>query len=131
MEKIISKKLIGTILGISFVLAAFFGVHLSMQIDSKIMMPNCLLLGHTGIVCTMTITEHIAKWKQLFTFTIQSNRALFATLLFVAFSFLVFSSQFSFLHLRFQSFASRAGPPEYASGFLLRSFGRGILRKRE
>lgn len=132
MNKSISRKIIGGVLGIAFVISAFLGVHLTMQMDSKGVMQNCPLLGHTESVCTMTVTEHIAKWQQLFTFTLQSNKLLFAVLLLVAFAFVAFSFQFSlFNQLQFQTFRSRAGPPEYSSGFLLRALGRGILRKRE
>lgn len=132
MKKKVAKKLIGVLLGTAFVIAAFFGAHLTMQMDSEGVMQNCPLLGHTETVCTMTVTEHMAKWQQLFTFTLQSNKLLFAVLLLVTFAFAAFSFQFSLPNqLRFQAVGIRAGPPDYSSSFLLRALGRGILRKRE
>lgn len=132
MRKLISKKIPGLVLGVVFVVAAFFGAHLTMQMDPQGVMQNCPLLGHVETVCTMKVTEHIAKWHQLFTATMSSNKFLFAVVLFMSFAFIVFSFRFSLLHqLHFQTFKRRAGPPEYSSGFLLRALGRGILRKRE
>lgn len=132
MKKAATKKFIGGILGIAFVITAFFGVHLTMQMDSNGVMQDCPLRGHTETVCAMTVTEHIAKWQQLFTFTLQSNKLLFAGLLLVAFAFAVFLFQLSlFDQLRFKTVGIRAGPPDYSSSFILRALGRGILRKRE
>lgn len=132
MKKLILRKIVGEVLGIIFVITAFFGVHAGMNMDSQEVMQNCPLSGHVGNVCTMTVSEHILKWQQLFTAVVQSNKFLFAALLLVGFAFMGFSYQFSlFNQLNFQTFRSRAGPPEYKSGFLLRAFGRGVLRKRE
>ncbi len=132
MRKLMSKRLLGLVVVLAFVTAAFWGVHLTMQMDSHGAMQNCPLLGHMESVCTMTVTGHIAKWQQLFTATVQSSKFLFAALLLINFAFAAFSFQFSLLNqLNFQTLRSRAGPSEYSSGFLLRAFGRGILRKRE
>lgn len=132
MNKSISRKMIGGVIGIAFVIAALFGAHLTMQMDSQEVMQNCPLLGHTESVCTMTATEHIAKWQQLFTATVKSSKFLFAALLLMSFAFIAFSFQFPLPNqLNFQTFRSRAGPSEYSSGFLLRALSRGILRKRE
>lgn len=132
MRKLAPKRLLGLALGVTFVVSTFFGVHLIMNMDSQGAMQNCPLLGHAGTVCTMTVTEHIVKWQQLFIATVPSNKFLFEALLFISFVFVAFAFQFSpFNQLSFQTFRNKAGPPEYSSGFLLQALGRGILRKKE
>lgn len=132
MRKLASKRIFGLVLGIVFVMAAFFGAHLTMRMDPQGVMQNCPLLGHVETVCTMKATEHIAKWHQLFMATVPSSKFLFAAVFLMSFAFMVFSFQFSlFRQLHFQTLKSRAEPPEYSSGFLFRALSRGMLRKRE
>lgn len=132
MKNTVAKRLIGLLLGTAFVIATFFGAHLMMRIDSNGVMQNCPLLGQTQTVCTMNVTEHTAKWQQMFTFTLQSNKLLFAVLVFIAFAFTAFLLQFSLSNpLHFQAVGIKAGPPEYSQSFVLRALARGILRKRE
>lgn len=127
-----SRKLFSLFVGFAFLIVAFFGVHFTMQMNSDGMMQNCPFLGHVKSVCPMSVSEHVVKWKQFFTATIPSSNFLFAAFLMIIFVFVPFVFRpFSFDVLRFQAVSSRGDPPEYSSGFLLRAFGRGILRKRE
>lgn len=131
-QKFTLKRLSGLVLGIAFTVTAFFGVHLAMNMDSQGVMQNCPLLGYNEKICTMTVTEHMTKWQQLFTATMPSVKSPLTALMLIAFSFLVFVFRFSLINvLHFQITRSNSGPPGYSSGFLLQAFGRGVLRKRE
>lgn len=126
-----AKKNIGVLLGITFFSVGFFGLQNTMPTDSNGVMQDCLFQGSAEEPCDMTLTEHVSSWQKLFIFVTPSNSVLLSILLLV-FALAVFSFQFSlFDQLHFRAVGIRAWPPEYFSGFLLRAFGRGILRKRE
>ena len=132
MQKLISKRLLGLVLGAAFVLTAFFGVHLTMK-DMNGQMQNCPLLGHMESVCTMNVTEHVNAWRQLLTANPQPNKLLLiifavASLLFGVF---VFNFNFFLPTNSLQFVRNKSGPPAYASHFLIRAFSNGTARKRE
>lgn len=132
MPKFTTKRFLGIIVGVAFVLTAFFGAHLSMQEDMSGQMQNCPLAGQTQSVCVMSVVEHIRAWKQIFTATLESNKFLPTAFMLLAFVIAAFAFRFSLIKtFDFQPFKSGQRPPEYDSNFLLKALSQGILRKRE
>jgi len=133
MQKLISKRSLGLILGAAFVLSAFFGVHLTMQNDMNGQMQDCPFMANMKSVCPMSITEHINAWQQLFTANPQSSKLLLAIFaaMSLLFGALAFKFGFAFPSSSFQLVRNKSGPPLYHSNFLIETFGNGIARKRE
>ncbi len=91
--EIATKKFARFLLGfalIAFLLVAFFGASQSMgmeeQNDGK--MSGCVFSGKVEI-CTMTFSEHISHWQNIFTTTAPQNALTLALLILLAVVFIV------------------------------------------
>lgn len=63
------SSLLAVLVIVTFLFVAFFGMadsSFGMQMNEKGQMSGCLFGGHAGI-CTMTQSEHIQAWQNLFT----------------------------------------------------------------
>lgn len=114
-----------------FIFIAFFGLNLSMPIDKDGKMSNCPVMEHSSSLCQMGTAEHIAKWQQMFTATLQSGSLFFLALLAVAFIYIshkrqtdLQSSYFAFRYYLYKH------PDVKLFNYLTQAFSDGILHPK-
>ncbi len=64
-----------------FILTTSFGLNMSMGMDNSGHMTNCPLMNDKGSICPMTLTDHLAKWQQLFTINTSSALMMILSML--------------------------------------------------
>ncbi len=60
------KKFLVSVALLTFLFVGLFGMNLSMSKDTDGKMASCPLSSNSSTFCQMEITQHIAKWQQMF-----------------------------------------------------------------
>ncbi len=56
-----------------FIIISNLGLNLSMNMDKQGHVTHCPFMNDTATVCPMTFTEHLLRWEEMFTATMQSK----------------------------------------------------------
>lgn len=76
------RKAIGTIALLAFAGGALLSLSfLGMAVHDGPGMPGCPLMPAQAVICTMTVTDHIAAWQGMFTGVPQAASSLLLALL--------------------------------------------------
>lgn len=97
MHKPVNKNLqkrVTFLIAALFVFASIFTVSLGMKTDDHGNMSACLFMAGQAAICPMGITEHILKWKQMFTATIKLKLNVALQLFTVFFISLILATRF-------------------------------------
>ena len=118
---------------ITFLVMSFWGLY-SMPMDEHGKMADCPFMNDSASLCQMSVTEHIARWQQLFTAIPEKNLLFSALILLTALLMVLFSIvpkiRDKLLFQRFLHYFYRRKPEINLFNHLLLAFSQGILNPR-
>ena len=117
----------------TFLFINIFGLNMSMRMDKDGHMAPCPFMNDKKTICSMSFTEHLAKWSSLFNTNLQINDLLATVVLLATAIILVFCNPFRIalaallcLHRYYRD----KNPSLKVSNYLTLAFSDGILNPR-
>lgn len=125
-------RLLTTLVIALFIFIGVFGLSMSMPTDKHGMMTSCPFMINKSSICNMSATDHIAKWQQMFTTTLQSSNLFLLALVAVAFIYVSLKRQ---TDLRSSSYYAHRyylykNPEVKLFNYLTQAFSDGILHPK-
>ena len=118
---------------IAFLVMSFWGLY-SMPMDEHGKVTHCPFMNDSTSLCQMSVTEHIARWQQLFTAIPEKNLLFSALILLTALLMVLFSIipkiRDKLLFQRFLHYFYRRKSEINLFNHLLLAFSQGILNPR-
>lgn len=118
---------------IAFLVMSFWGLY-SMPMNEGGETSNCPLMSESATVCPMSATDHVVKWKQLFTVIPEKNLLLLSLALLVLVLVALFpltpKVRDKLPHQQFRHYLYTHSPEIKLFDHLLAAFSQGILNPR-